>query len=192
MKLRTLIVFCIVISSQSCVTPRRMAEGIRGASAEAGITDAHRVERSTNWVLARGSSLYVAMPKTQLFDANLQDQIVGVFRGYCPASAKGDARENQTQALISASQLNSEYLVYPQLMSRNEDTGLWQVITTPVAYSDQQRAVIKLRLTLYSVENGQIVDQALLAGRGGFFTEASRVEQLLTAPLNEYVKGIFR
>ena len=58
--------------------------------------------------------------------------------------------------------------------------------------NEQQRAVIKLRLTLFSVENGQIVDQALLAGRGGFFTGASRVEQLLTAPLNEYVKGIFR
>lgn len=193
MKLRLLVVFCLLFSSQSCVTPHRMAQGIRGISGEVGMTDSHRVKRSNNWVLARGSQLFVAFPRTELFDADLLDQIVTAFRQYCPASARGDSRESYQQALISASQLNSDYLVYPQLMSRDENTGLWEVIMTTLPYSEKQRADIKLRLTLYAVDTGKIVDQALLQGRGGFFTAADKqVELLLAAPLDEYVRGMFR
>lgn len=192
MKLRSLIVCCVLLAPQSCVTPPRMAQGIESVSDQVGLTDSHRVERSSNWVLARGSRLYVAFPKADLFDAGLLDQIVATLQLYCPLAVKSDTRESYSQALISASQLNSDYLVYPQLVSRDRDIGLWRVIMTTLPYSEMQRADIKLRLTVIGVDNGQIVDQALLGGRGGFFTQASRLEQLLAAPLDEYAKGIFR
>ncbi len=192
MKLRPLIICCMLFAPQSCVSPQRMADGVEGISDQLGMTDSHGAQRSSNWVLARDSRLYVARPQADLFDEPLQDQIVASLRNFCPAAAKGDSRENYAEALISASQLNSDYLVYPQLVSRTEKTGLWRVIMTTLPYSEKQRGEIRLRLTLYAVDSGKIVDQALLGGRGGVLTQALRSEQLLAAPLDEYVKGIFR
>lgn len=164
-------------------TTQYTASVTRDVLADIRLTSDYRVSRSAQWTLNPGTHLYLARgvfsdpaqgadiyPRLNnaIFNA-LVHSLGQVF----PATSVAVERQSLINALSEARIANAQILVYPSLAYlQDERNSMREISEGTTVHPDKSLASDKFafKVVLVDVHTGNIVDVALITGRGKMFT----------------------
>ncbi len=165
-----------------------------------GITDNHRVNRSSHWVVKLDSSFYVATPVMPNVDAaeKIARTIKTVMTGYFAHVQGGEHAESMSYAHDTAKQFNVDYLVYPRILVWQDSLGTWTEIRDAMREMNSEeleknfaRDRAMLQLSLIEVTSGRLIDIASIESLSGLLTlYDNNPEKMMATALHEYANSL--
>ena len=145
----------------------------------------HRLERSSGWAIDRNVDLYVALPPQEWIDESLHTDLAATFQRYYPKTRVGIHRESLQQSFASARYAGMDFLVYPNVRSRQAQKDLILYLETGSGFS---RGKLNMDILIFAANNEQLVDHLQIETSVGLFAEHE--SEKLWVPLNSYLKKL--
>jgi Domain of unknown function (DUF4823) len=173
-EMKSFLIVCVLLTVSACVStydvdrPDQVSKRLN-ASTSAYVTvppDGHY-----------GQTLYKGS------GAKAANAVAAAFRPYLRQVTEAKEPMTLEMALADAREAKADYLIAPSILHWEDRATLWS------GRSDR----VRIELCVIEVSTGDVVEKATIKGTSGFaaFWVRRRPEQLLPAPLKEYVASLF-
>lgn len=126
------------------------------------------------------------------FHQHLSDSLLSSFQYWFVSVQTLSGIESQKSAMRSAHKNRCKLLVYPSLLVRKDK--VWSVVEWDAdieSWRDIGFDRLQLRLSIWDVNNGELMDMTVLDSRSGWFQIGiSHSQDLLTPSINHYLQQI--
>lgn len=158
--------------------------------AACGNVSAPEVAQAPSEKMERLVSAYVSQPENGRYQTKhypesgrqVTAEVVAAFAAYLGNIRRGSVVEDREVALATARRLDSEYLIYPEILHWEDRATEWSMI------SDK----LSLRLTVIKTSDGRQIASAVLRGNSAIATfGGDHPQDMLPNLLKPYVAGLF-
>ncbi len=126
------------------------------------------------------------------FYQQLSDSLLNSFQQWFVSVKAVNAIESQKSALRSAYRQRCELLVYPMVLERKDK--VWSVVEWDAeieSWEDIGLDQLQLRLSIWDVNNGELLDMTVLSSRGAWLQIGKTgSDDLLVPTINKYLQNL--